>query len=275
MQILLLASALQLGQCDPENIPLGLGIRSARVPTEAREIEVELYAFDIDIDLPAVWIAGFEWDPSVLRFDGLRLPPEILELPPPFHPYFLGPLKEGVPGSTGENPGCAAADYRLLTFGPNVYHPVDGEVVLAYLRFTVLRPADTVMDLLPRTPNNSQGISWPTAVWFCGDWRTFLPEDNRPLQPGQISFQEAFIRGDVDRNQEVELSDVIAILNALFLGVGRIACKPAADMDLSGAVSITDAVYLVTHLFRSGSPPPPPYPAPGFSRDGTGCKPDR
>lgn len=37
----------------------------------------------------------------------------------------------------------------------------------------------------------------------------------------------------------------------------------AADIDDSGELAITDAVYLLNHLFLGGRAPPAPYPDPG------------
>jgi len=73
----------------------------------------------------------------------------------------------------------------------------------------------------------------------------------------------AFVRGDADGNLAVNLTDAIYILNHLFLGGTVPVCDDAADVDDSGITDIADAVNLLLHLFQSGAAPPSPYPDPG------------
>jgi hypothetical protein len=76
-----------------------------------------------------------------------------------------------------------------------------------------------------------------------------------------------FVRGRVNTDSAIDLSDAVAILGYLFLGSAAPACPDAADIDDSGELAITDAVYLLNHLFLGGRAPPPPYPDP--ARDPT------
>jgi hypothetical protein len=77
-------------------------------------------------------------------------------------------------------------------------------------------------------------------------------------------FQLPFLRGDVNGDREIDISDPVSLL--FFLFTGGTAPKPrvAADADGSGKLEITDAVYLLMYLFQGGSPPPPPFPEPGL-----------
>ena len=70
----------------------------------------------------------------------------------------------------------------------------------------------------------------------------------------------SFRRGDADSTGTVDLSDAIAVLNALFLGAGPLGCPDAADADDDGALNLTDAVAVLLHLFAGGPAPPPPGP---------------
>jgi hypothetical protein len=82
-----------------------------------------------------------------------------------------------------------------------------------------------------------------------------------------------FIRGDANLDGIVNLSDAIAVLNHLFRGGTPPACKDAADTTDDGKLDLTDAVLLLNHLFKGGPPPSPPYPEEGFDRteDNLGC----
>ena len=61
----------------------------------------------------------------------------------------------------------------------------------------------------------------------------------------------------------MNLTDAIYILNHLFLGGPVPVCDDAADVDDNGITNISDPVYLLLHLFQGGAAPPSPYPDPG------------
>lgn len=73
-----------------------------------------------------------------------------------------------------------------------------------------------------------------------------------------------FIRGDANNDGRVDLSDPIAILNSLFLGIPAPApCADALDVNDEGRVDISDAIYMLNYLFLGGAGIPPPFPQPG------------
>ena len=75
-----------------------------------------------------------------------------------------------------------------------------------------------------------------------------------------ISAQdEPFRRGDLSDDGGVDLTDVIKILQSLFIGGETPACLKSGDVDDNGNIEITDGIRLLTHLFIGGSPPMPPY----------------
>jgi hypothetical protein len=82
-----------------------------------------------------------------------------------------------------------------------------------------------------------------------------------------------FVRGDADQDGAVTLTDAILILDHLFRGGARPACADAADADDSGAMSLTDAVAILLRLFQGGAPLPAPYPGRGGdpTPDGLAC----
>ncbi len=69
---------------------------------------------------------------------------------------------------------------------------------------------------------------------------------------------EAFRRGDTDDSGAVNLTDAVKLLSYLFRGEAAPACPDAADMDDDSSLKLTDAVYLLTALFRGGAAPPAP-----------------
>lgn len=69
-----------------------------------------------------------------------------------------------------------------------------------------------------------------------------------------------FRRGDANQDQTVNISDAVYVLNHLFLGGEEPKCLDAADTNDDGRLNLTDPVYLLQHLFQSG----PALPAPGL-----------
>jgi len=72
-----------------------------------------------------------------------------------------------------------------------------------------------------------------------------------------------FVRGDSNRDNEVNLSDAIAALEYLFQGGTSMRCSDAADVNDDGRLDISDSIQLLEHLYRGGPSPAPPYPEPG------------
>jgi sugar lactone lactonase YvrE len=85
--------------------------------------------------------------------------------------------------------------------------------------------------------------------------------------PSAVCYPNAsakFLRGDVEENGIVNITDAIAVLVYLFSGGGGpIRCLDAADVNDTGDINITDAVALLGFLFLSGPPPALPFPSPG------------
>jgi DNA-binding beta-propeller fold protein YncE len=96
----------------------------------------------------------------------------------------------------------------------------------------------------------------------------FLPLDSGP--------EEAFIRGDFNRDGGLDLSDAVATIGYLFLGAASSGCLDAADSNDDGRLDTSDAVYVLAHLFLGGAQPPAPYPEAGgdpTTEDALRCRP--
>lgn len=84
----------------------------------------------------------------------------------------------------------------------------------------------------------------------------------RPGSPGE------FLRGEVNRDGKINLSDPVFILTHLFLAGDPPDCEDAADVDDDGRLDLSDAVYELGYLFAGG--PRPPWPGPSYAAyDGT------
>jgi len=82
-----------------------------------------------------------------------------------------------------------------------------------------------------------------------------------------------FIRGDADGTSSLNLSDAVFTLDHLFRSGPAPPCEDAADADDNGRLDITDAILILDHLFRGGVPPSAPYPLAGAdpTPDGLAC----
>ena len=75
-----------------------------------------------------------------------------------------------------------------------------------------------------------------------------------------------FVRGDVNSDSEINLTDAILILSFLFTGGPAPACMDAADADDNRSLQITDAIRILNWLFVGmvallrPSPTAPQYP---------------
>jgi hypothetical protein len=96
-----------------------------------------------------------------------------------------------------------------------------------------------------------------------------MPLDLPPLRPAQIDLVRRWIaegarefsapigRGDLDRNQRLDITDAINILGFLFLGSAPPFCRAVANANADDDVNIADAVYLLSFLFLGGPDLPP------------------
>lgn len=72
-------------------------------------------------------------------------------------------------------------------------------------------------------------------------------------------FDPGFRRADVNGDLSFDLSDGVALLNALFAGMGTAGCLDAEDINDDGSVDVSDPVYWLNFLFAGGTVPPEPF----------------
>jgi hypothetical protein len=86
-----------------------------------------------------------------------------------------------------------------------------------------------------------------------------------------VALRDYFLRGDVDQNGRISISDAVGVLRHLFLGdAAAVECRDAADLDDNGRIQLSDAIHVLEYSFFDG--PPPASPFPGCGND---AEPDR
>jgi hypothetical protein len=87
-----------------------------------------------------------------------------------------------------------------------------------------------------------------------------------------VACHSWFLRGDATGEGQLDVSDVITVLGAVF-GTGEsIACRDAADTNDDGVIDITDAIHGLQVLFN-GAPIAAPFDTCGgdSTPDTLGC----
>ena len=88
-------------------------------------------------------------------------------------------------------------------------------------------------------------------------------EDLRSLGTCEIEFEPpdigGFIRGDCNFDTHRDISDVVCILKALFTDDAEPRCAKSIDVDDTGILDLTDAVFLARFLFLGAERPPVPF----------------
>jgi len=82
---------------------------------------------------------------------------------------------------------------------------------------------------------------------------------------------KAFLRGDSNGDGVVDLADAVHGLLALFAGLPAGDCPAARDANADSRLDVGDAVFTLEFLFRTGPPPPAPWPACGEWASSLSC----
>ena len=82
---------------------------------------------------------------------------------------------------------------------------------------------------------------------------------------------ESFLRGDINSDNVVEVSDSVRLFNFLFRAGPLTDCRLAADVNNNNSIDLSDGIYGLNFLFMGGPAPAPPFPACGVLElvDGT------
>ena len=82
-----------------------------------------------------------------------------------------------------------------------------------------------------------------------------------------------FVRGNVNHDQGIDISDAIGLLYLLFAGGPGLECSDAGDANDDGVIDISDAVLILSYLFLGERilPPPSGYCGVDITKDDLDC----
>jgi len=87
------------------------------------------------------------------------------------------------------------------------------------------------------------------------------------LSQGALNWDDMImVRGDLNRNGRVDMTDAVMINSWLFSGGPAPPCLNQADANDDGRVDVSDSTFILNWLFSGGPAPPSPGPY------GTACR---
>lgn len=197
------------------------------------------------------------YDPDFLAFKGVEFANTLLQsrAPPEFHDV----LDHGAFVAIG-----CIYDYAE-PFDKTLHLPAGENQVLQQLVFDVSgeapQGARTRVDLV-----NNYSISRIFNIFIVNGF-TKLPAlqgSTVEIIVGGPPYPRLFLRGDVDSNGKIELTDAVRTLNYLFTGGTIPDCIDSADVNDTGKVDISSAVAILSYLFTGGGQPSVPFPSKGL-----------
>lgn len=169
------------------------------------------------------------------------------------------------------NEGAVSA--VILSFQHEAWLPPEGEVEI--LRLEVEAPvavgpgAGVILDFEDGLVGSGQPVK--NRITFGEgitrrDDGTENDADRDVAEPCTVlvtSPERNFVRGSLNGDSLLNLSDAVFLLEHLFLGGRPFQCAAAADVNGDDIVDLADGAYLLNFLFRGGKAPPAPFPVCG------------
>jgi len=126
-------------------------------------------------------------------------------------------------------------------------------------------PDDTWLSVSPAGGIVNPGTKDTVFVWFdatdCPD-ATYAGQltvvSNAPTNPMiniPITMTVGAMRGDADNSGAVDISDVVYVIAYIFSGGESPDPIEAGDANCDGSCDISDAVHLIAYIFSGGAPP--------------------
>jgi hypothetical protein len=238
-----------------------------RDPTDAMFDDwLEIYnGSDVEVDLSGLWLSDKAFHPQGWQFPaGSKIAPKSSTN---LNPYLVvwadgdgglcpRPL-EKVPGDGQDCPDPTSPS--LEQYHTNFSLEKNGDELYLY------DVASTGFGVIHGVEFGIQevNVSWSLIPDGDRNGSFIFGSEPTPGDPNKGSAEPIFLRGEADGNCLVNITDAVFILNHLFSSGMSPRCPDAADTDDSGLLDLADGVYLLNHLFQGGPAPKPPSVEPG------------
>lgn len=170
--------------------------------------------------------------------------------------------------------------------GDNPSFPAGQNQLVATLKVGIVVSADkgfapiTFMDGL-KIPNENAPPDPPETL---PDVHNLVMLGDSPVRPvldegGGIDIRRGFIRGDANKDDGVDISDPVYLLDYIFRGGRPPPCFDAADANNDTRIDISDPIWVLNYEFRGGPQPSEPFPQAGVdpsddAKGSLGCESD-
>jgi len=150
---------------------------------------------------------------------------------------------------------------RILHNGEEVFAALSNGTAVRYSVVVSAAAGDTLDFAIDADGGGNLAIGGPDAVLDGSDGSIFTAS----IGQQEADTEPRFVRGDVDSDGQIVITDGIFLLQSLFVDPTKIvACRDAADADDNGRLELTDAVVVFQWLFVNPTrPPQPPSPSAG------------
>jgi hypothetical protein len=258
-----------LGQVDAQEPRLETILRNpARVYTEFDVVEVDVYLVADEKILSQV---GFCAAAEAIACCVMQ-----------FLDFVLNPELQFVPGLCLFLMQRQDELFVQVVGGHSLLCPTTASIAQGRIRIGTLR---LVVHLAPPEEPTPVTIRVGGCQRFGADARAFFGPSQelstrlQDAEPITVTIQRRpFIRGDVNLDDTLDISDPILIAWAIFFNTEpSLPCRNAADTNDDSRVDLSDVIYLASYLFLGTPAPPLPFPEPGYDRnatspDNTGCR---
>jgi hypothetical protein len=184
-------------------------------------------------------------DWSCRFFARLVLPTGSLSTPTVFHLRQLAELPAGAP--SGWRIASGVFDFRDVGYEPVLLNPAF--VTLAYFgnkdSLQMFRFDDSLVTWVPA--GGTPVLDTVNKILTVDTWRI-----------GIFAVFSPFMRGDPTRDGVIDASDVVYLINYLFINGPAPVPLWVGDATSDGVVDVSDVVYVINYLFVGGPPPSAP-----------------